>query len=277
MTYDKTVYKIVPTVTKDNEKSHSVLDITYTYYTVSSVEITKTTADGKTSVSTVTPSTTDNVISIELTSVKTFTNAYTQYNSTGSWTPKVTKTVKGGVMKEFSFEFADNPDFTGAKTVSTTADGGTPQPLNFSDVAYELKDLIKGNDSTGRGSSKTFTYYVREKQPDNPLPGYTYDQSVYKFTVKATDESNKSIACKVTYTKIKDADGNDIPTDEQKSVDFSDSSVPTFTNTYSTTLPSSGMSGISLTYLAGAAVLCMAAAWIHARRKADAKGGEHHE
>ena len=277
VTYDKTVYKIVPTVTKDNEKSHSVLDITYTYYTVSSVEITKTTADGKTSVSTVTPSTTDNVISIELTSVKTFTNAYTQYNSTGSWTPKVTKTVKGGVMKEFSFEFADNPDFTGAKTVSTTADGGTPQPLNFSDVAYELKDLIKGNDSTGRGSSKTFTYYVREKQPDNPLPGYTYDQSVYKFTVKATDESNKSIACKVTYTKIKDADGNDIPTDEQKSVDFSDSSVPTFTNTYSTTLPSSGMSGISLTYLAGAAVLCMAAAWIHARRKADTKGGEHHE
>lgn len=53
--------------------------------------------------------------------------------------------------------------------------------------------------------------------------------------------------------------------------------TPTFTNTYSTSLPLSGMSGVTLTYLAGAAVLCAAAAWMHIRRKANAKGGERRE
>ena len=51
----------------------------------------------------------------------------------------------------------------------------------------------------------------------------------------------------------------------------------TFTNTYSTSLPLSGMSGVTLTYLAGAAVLCAAAAWMHIRRKANAKGGKRRE
>lgn len=37
------------------------------------------------------------------------------------------------------------------------------------------------------------------------------------------------------------------------------------------------MSGVTLTYLAGAAVLCAAAAWMHIRRKANAKGGERRE
>ena len=54
-------------------------------------------------------------------------------------------------------------------------------------------------------------------------------------------------------------------------------SIPTFTNTYSTSLPLSGMSGVTLTYLAGAVVLCAAAAWMHIRRKANAKGGKRRE
>ncbi|BFK37798.1 hypothetical protein I050019G5_03980 [Collinsella sp. i05-0019-G5] len=59
--------------------------------------------------------------------------------------------------------------------------------------------------------------------------------------------------------------------------DLTDESTPTFTNTYSTTLPLSGMSGVTLTYLAGAAMLCVAAAWMHVRRKASARGGERRE
>ena len=51
---------------------------------------------------------------------------------------------------------------------------------------------------------------------------------------------------------------------------FTDS-TPTFTNTYSHHITLSGMSGVTLTYLAGAAVLCAAAAWMHIRRKANAK------
>ena len=280
VTYDKTVYKIQPTVTKDEQKTHSVLDITYTYYKVDSVNVTKTTVDGASSTTTVAPSTSGDVTEITLASGsdKIFTNAYTKYDSTGSWTPSVTKVVEGGAMKEFTFELADNEDFTSAQEVKTVASDGKSQTLSFAELKYKLDDLEKSSDATGRGASKTFTYYVREKTDNaSANPHYTYDQSVYKFTVVATDNSNGQIETNVTYTQIKDADGYPISEDKQTPTTFSDSSIPTFTNTYSTTLPSSGMSGVSLTYLAGAVALCAAAAWIHARRKADVKGGEHRE
>lgn len=219
---------------------------------------------------------------------KTFTNKCTPYASTGSWTPKATKVVKGGEMKEFTLEFADNEKFEDAKTVKTTADGtNNPQTLSFVDkITYKLNDLNKGEDPTGRGASKTFTYYVREQLPTTPFTNYKYDKSVYKITVTATDRSDKTIKCDVNYTKIVNADGKDIPEKEQEPVTYvpakdeatgKEQSVPVFTNTYSTSLPLSGMSGVTLTYLAGAAVLCAAAAWMHIRRKANAKGGKRRE
>lgn len=220
----------------------------------------------------------------------TFTNRYTPYTSTGSWTPKATKVVKGGEMKEFTLEFAGNDKFDNAETVTTdpkgeitpTADGGKSQTLDFDEINYELKDLNKlETDSTGRGASKTFTYYVREKTDGSLFSHYTYDKSVYRFDVTMTDQKDGKIKpTKVTYTQIKDVDGKDIAEKEQVPVNFDGTkpeSTPTFTNTYSTSLPLSGMSGVTLTYLAGAAVLCAAAAWMHIRRKANAKGGERRE
>ena len=212
---------------------------------------------------------------------KTFTNVYTSYDSNGSWVPKATKVVKGGEMKEFTLEFADNENFTGdsVKTVSTTAGGDKSQPLMFQDIKYELKDLdASTSDPTGRGASKTFIYYVREQQPTTPFANYKYDKSVYRFKVVATDNTKGGIDCAVTYMKgTVGSDGNwkaDVGAEEQN---LTDDSTPTFTNTYSTSLPLSGMSGVTLTYLAGAAVLCAAAAWMHIRRKANAKGGERRE
>lgn len=207
---------------------------------------------------------------------KTFTNTYTPYTSSGSWTPKATKVVKGGEMKEFTLEFADNESFTGAKTVKTTAGGDKSQPLSFDEIDYKLSQLDKGTDPTGRGASKTFTYYVHEKDESTTYPHYKFDKSVYKFTVVATDNSKGTIDCKVTYRKgIVGSDGKWEGTD---SADHDlTTSTPTFTNTYSTSLPLSGMSGVTLTYLAGAAVLCAAAAWMHIRRKANAEGGERRE
>ena len=221
----------------------------------------------------------------------TFTNKYTPYTSSGSWTPKATKVVEGGEMKKFTLEFADNDKFDNAKTVTTdpdgeivtTADGDKSQPLSFVDkITYTLADLAKGTDPTGRGASKTFTYYVREKDNSSLFSHYKFDKSVYKITVKATDQSDKTIKCEVTYAKIVDADGIEIPANKQIPYEYGEDSnvgqsLPTFTNTYSTSLPLSGMSGVTLTYLAGAAVLCAAAAWMHIRRKANAKGGERRE
>ena len=280
--YDKTIYKIYPTVTEDETRTHDVLGIKYTYYEVSNVNITKM-SDGATG-DVVTPTSEDGVACVALTSGATFTNKYTPYTSGGSWTPKATKVVKGGEMKEFTLEFADNVKFEDAKAVKTTADGtNNPQTLSFVDkITYKLNDLNKGEDPTGRGASKTFTYYVREQQPTTPFTNYKYDKSVYKITVTATDQSDKTIKCDVTYTKIVDAKGKEIPEDKRESKLYGEDaslgqSLPTFTNTYSTSLPLSGMSGVTLTYLAGAAVLCAAAAWMHIRRKANAKGGERRE
>lgn len=214
---------------------------------------------------------------------KTFTNVYTSYDSNGSWVPKATKVVKGGEMKEFTLEFADNESFTGdsVKTVSTTAGGRNPQTKDFPAITYTLDSLKKNDtDVPGRGASKTFRYFVREKTDGSLFSHYKYDKSVYRFDVTMTDQKDGTIkATTVTYTKIKDAGGN--PIDDQEPI-VSDSNNPnehgpTFTNTYSTSLPLSGMSGVTLTYLAGAVVLCAAAAWMHIRRKANAKGGERRE
>jgi len=180
-------------------------------------------------------------------------------------------------MKEFTLEFADNLAFEKAKTVKTQIDGDKTQTLPFEAVNYELKQL-EGGGTTGRGASKTFTYYVREKDESSLFSHYKFDKSVYKLTVVATDNTKGTINCKVTYRKgTVGSDGNwkaDVGAEEQN---LTDDSNPTFTNTYSTSLPLSGMSGVTLTYLAGAAVLCAAAAWMHIRRKANAKGGERRE
>lgn len=217
----------------------------------------------------------------------TFTNACTAYDSTGVWIPKATKVVKGGEMKEFTLEFANNADFKDATTVKTdpkdeiltTADGKKSQTRSFDEIEYKLDQLDKlKTDSTGRGASKTFTYYVREKKESSTYPHYKFDQSVYRLKVVATDNNEGNIDCAVTYMKgTVDSDGNwkaDVGAEEQN---LTDDSIPTFTNTYSTSLPLSGMSGVTLTYLAGAAVLCAAAAWMHIRRKANVKGGERRE
>lgn len=214
---------------------------------------------------------------------KTFTNVYTSYDSNGSWVPKATKVVKGGEMKEFTLEFVDNESFTGdsVKTVSTTAGGRNPQTKDFPAITYTLDSLKKNDtDVPGRGASKTFRYFVREKTDGSLFSHYKYDKSVYRFDVTMTDQKDGTIkATTVTYTKIKDAGGN--PIDDQEPIVFDSNNPnehgPTFTNTYSTTLPLSGMSGVTVTYLAGAAVLCAAAAWMHIRRKANAKGGERRE
>lgn len=299
ITYDSAVYEIVASVkdtktelmtvpTKENPNRQIPLNIHN--YTIENVNVTKRELDKSSGAWSVTNSW-DNVqnrdgyypIACEDSSV-TFTNEYTPYKSYGSWTPKATKVVKGGEMKEFTLEFADNEDFNNAETVNTKAGDKKSQTLSFVDkIEYTLDKLNKlESDSAGRGASNTFTYYVREQPPTAPFTNYTYDKSVYKITVNATDQSDKTIKCEVSYTKIFNAKGKEISADKQQPLKYGEDtsagqSLPTFTNTYSTSLPLSGMSGVTLTYLAGAAVLCAAAAWMHIRRKANAKGGERRE
>ena len=274
--YDQTIYKIELTTTTENRP---VLDINYTYYLVTNVRVANLKSNEP--LNTITPTNGSNV-SIKITdgnTDNTFTNAY---KPKGSWTPQVTKKVVGGELKKFKFELANDENFTNPETGTVDPSKATPDenktaPVEFVTKGYLLKDLENG--------SKTFTYYVREQDESTTYPHYKFDQSVYRFDVTMTDQKDGTItATKVTYTQIKDADGNAIDEGKQTPVNYNDGSdttkpksTPTFTNTYSTSLPLSGMSGVTLTYLAGAAVLCAAAAWMHIRRKANAKGGERRE
>ena len=278
--YDETIYKIDPTVVEDTGKSHYVLGIKYEYYKVESVSVTRIENDGtgartsETESAAIAAAEGENAATITLTKGATFTNTYT---SSGSWTPQVTKKVDGGEMKKFKFELANDESFTNPETVivdpskaTTDENGNKTAPIKFATKDYELKDLENG--------SKTFFYYVHEMNESTTYPHYKFDQSVYRFKVVATDNTKGRIDCAVTYMKgTVGSDGNwkaDVDAEEQN---LTDTSTPTFTNTYSTSLPLSGMSGVTLTYLAGAAVLCAAAAWMHIRRKANAKGGERRE
>ena len=292
ITYDSSVYKIVVTAedTKtllmsvpSKENSSQLKDLYIHNYTIKNVGVTKyefRESSGKwenvKARSKVQKSGDYYPIICEGDST-TFTNKFTPYDSKGSWTPMATKVVEGGEMKEFTLQLATDTDFTDiVSSKSTTADGDKSQTLSFDKIDYKLDQLDQlASGPAGRGASKTFTYYVREKDDGSLFSHYTYDKSVYQITVNATDDSNHHIDVTATYKQIQDRDGKPVTNDTGR--ELTESSTPTFTNTYSTSLPLSGMSGVTLTYLAGAAVLCAAAAWMHIRRKANAKGGKRRE
>lgn len=213
----------------------------------------------------------DNTIStvkIGNSSKPAFTNELAPYQTSGTWTPQVTKKVDGGEMKKFKFELytMDGSEKTVLDTKSTADDSNNLQTVTFAEQKIGPLKVSDFNDDKA-----TFTYYICECAADagegTSHKGYTNDTKTFKVVVTATDDGEGHLTCTPAYYEV-DANGNanSTPTD-----------TPTFTNTYSTSLPLSGMSGVTLTYLAGAAVLCAAAAWMHIRRKANAKGGERRE
>lgn len=213
----------------------------------------------------------DNTIStvkIGNSSKPAFTNELAPYQTSGTWTPQVTKKVDGGEMKKFKFELytMDGSEKTVLDTKSTADDSNNLQTVTFAEQKIGPLKVSDFNDDKA-----TFTYYICECAADagegTSHKGYTNDTKTFKVVVTATDDGKGHLNCTPFYYEV-DASGHESakPTD-----------TPTFTNTYSTSLPLSGMSGVTLTYLAGAAVLCAAAAWMHIRRKANAKGGERRE
>lgn len=294
--FDKTIYKIEVTVGGSPYKTESLMAFPIKYYKVESVAVFK---KAETDIDFVqldhsgyffAPSEdgTEATVTIDNRSDNpTFINKIVP---PFPWTPKATKVVEGGEMKEFTLQLAKDSKFEEIIGTAVTSGNENKQTHSFLDgdgneieLTYSLSDIRNSpdpGDSTG-GPSKTFKYYVREKGERSTYPHYKFDQSVYELTVVAKDD-DAGITTNVTYTKIVDAEGNEIPENERKPKQYGEDtgagqSLPTFTNTYSTSLPLSGMSGVTLTYLAGAAVLCAAAAWMHIRRKANAKGGERRE
>lgn len=213
----------------------------------------------------------------------------------------VTKSVrntdwpKGDKDKYVPFEFSieatgankDSAPKLDPTTISVAPAAGSTKVndivASFGGISFSKKHLAKIDDSNPTGA-KTYTYTVKEVAPTTgAIDKLRYSKAEYQVavTVKAVmDETTgkySGLTTSTTVTQVKDDMGNTVSNTIGK--DAAPNAIPasTFTNTYSTSLPLSGMSGVTLTYLAGAAVLCAAAAWMHIRRKANAKGGKRRE
>ncbi len=213
----------------------------------------------------------------------------------------VTKSVrntdwpKGDKDKYVPFEFSieatgankDSAPKLDPTTISVAPAAGSTKVndivASFGGISFSKKYLAKIDDSNPTGA-KTYTYTVKEVAPTTgAIDKLRYSKAEYQVavTVKAVmDETTgkySGLTTSTTVTQVKDDMGNTVSNTIGK--DAAPNAIPasTFTNTYSTTLPLSGMSGVTVTYLAGAAVLCAAAAWMHIRRKANAKGGGRRE
>lgn len=157
-----------------------------------------------------------------------------------------TKVLQGSTLQESQFGFVLKDKNTG-KVLQTTKNGADGD-INF------VLDYTK----TG-----IYEYTISEVVPEgadenNVKDHIAYDTTMHKVKVVVTNGEGK-LNTVVTY------DDTDTPT------------PPTFTNTYSTTLPEAGGSGLTMTYLAGASLLCFAATWMHARRHRDQDRGGRRE
>lgn len=164
---------------------------------------------------------------------------------TGSAVIKAKKVLEGGTFKagQFSFELKDAE---GRVLQTVTNDAGGNVSFN---VDYNKAD--------------TYTYTISEVVPDgaenNVKDHITYDTVGHNVTVNVTiDNKSKQLDTVVTYD-----DDSQVP--------------PTFINKYSTTLPEAGGAGLTMTYLAGASLLCFSATWMHARRHRDQDRGGRRE
>lgn len=161
----------------------------------------------------------------------------------GQATISATKMLKGSTLQESQFGFVLKDKKTGRvlQTIRNGADGDINFVLDYTKTGiYEY----------------TISEVIPEGADENNVKDHiTYDTTVHKVKVVVTNGEGK-LNTVVTY------DDTDTPT------------PPTFTNTYSTTLPEAGGAGLTMTYLAGASLLCFAATWMHARRHRDqGRGG----
>ncbi len=205
---------------------------------------------------------------------------------------------KGYVPFEFSIEatgdYADTAPKPKELKISVAPKAGETDATRLNNITATFgamtfnKSHLSTEAGTNKDYAKTYTYTVKEVAPaTGAVNKLRYSKAEYQVavTVKVARDNGKysGLTTSTTVTQMKDDMGNALGENGQGVVVQPSAAAPdaipasTFTNTYSTSLPLSGMSGVTLTYLAGAAVLCAAAAWMHIRRKANAKGGKRRE
>ena len=164
---------------------------------------------------------------------------------TGKAVINAKKVLEGGTFKEgqFSFALKDGNDRV-LQTVTNDAKGNVSFNVDYNkagEYRYTISEVIP------EGAEKNVKDHI------------AYDTVGHDVTVNVTiDNEHEQLDTVVTY-------------------DNGSSTPPTFTNKYSTTLPEAGGAGLTMTYLAGASLLCFAATWMHARRHRDQDRGGRRE
>lgn len=154
---------------------------------------------------------------------------------TGKAVINAKKVLEGGTFKEgqFSFALKDGDDRV-LQTVTNDAKGNVSFNVDYNkagEYRYTISEVIPAG------------------AENNVKDHITYDTTKHEVKVVVTNGEGK-LNTEVTY-------------------DNGSTTPPTFTNKYSTTLPEAGGAGLTMTYLAGASMLCFAATWMHARRHRD--------
>lgn len=164
----------------------------------------------------------------------------------GQATISATKMLEGSTLQESQFGFVLKDKKTGKvlQTIRNGADGDINFVLDYTKMGiYEY----------------TISEVIPEGAENNVKDHIAYDTVGHDVTVNVTiDNEHEQLDTVVTY-------------------DNGSSTPPTFTNKYSTTLPEAGGAGLTMTYLAGASMLCFAATWMHARRHRDLGRGGRNE
>ena len=162
---------------------------------------------------------------------------------TGSADILAKKELQGGVFKAGQFSFAlKDADGKVLQTVTNDAEGNVSFNVEYNkagEYRYTISELVP------------------EGAENNVKDHITYDTTEHEVTV-TVNNGNGKLDTAVAY-------------------DDGSTTSPTFTNKYSTTLPVAGRAGTTATYLAGAALLAIAAVRMHLHRTGAKKGGESRE
>ena len=161
----------------------------------------------------------------------------------GQATISAKKVLKGSTLQKDQFGFVlKDADDKVLQIMKNGADGDISFILNYTKMG-------------------TYEYMISEVEPEGAVghvkDHITYDTTEHKVIVTVTNGEGQ-LNTAVTY-------------------DNGSTTPPIFTNKYSTTLPEAGGAGLTMTYLAGASLLCFAATWMHARRHRDLDRGGRRE
>lgn len=161
----------------------------------------------------------------------------------GQATISAKKVLKGSTLQKDQFGFVlKDADDKVLQIMKNGADGDISFILNYTKMG-------------------TYEYMISEVEPEGAVghvkDHITYDTTEHKVIVTVTNGEGQ-LNTAVTY-------------------DNGSTTPPIFTNKYSTTLPEAGGAGLTMTYLAGASMLCFAATWMHACRHRDQGRGSRRE